>query len=159
MKSQITWLLAGLVLTLGHDTTQKMRAECDSTSKYVVPNFKSNWYKAMEYCHYLGMKLVTVANGDEQMAIVGSIEDTDKANGTSFWTGGNDLGDSGNYHWYSTGTRIMWFNWNTSDRYGRNGNCIYLATRRDGQADLDSNEWMWFTSSCSEAKYFVCERV
>lgn len=118
--------------------------------------FQSNWYKAMEYCHYLGLRLVTVVNLDAQMAIVKAIESTDKGNGTTFWTGGNDLGDDENYHWYSTGTRITWFNWNDNpnDRYSKKqGNCVQLILK------TDSNEWRWNTAECRHNKYFVCERV
>ncbi|XP_021694762.1 struthiocalcin-2-like [Aedes aegypti] len=154
MKSQIIWLLAGLVVLVVCDSpAQGMRAECDDEQTYIIPHFKSNWYKAMEYCHYLGLKLATVPSIDKQLQIEDSIERTDKGNGTTFWTGGNDLGDNENFHWYSTGTRIVWFNW-SMDAYSRNGNCIYLHRKND-----DPSTWSWSTERCSQAKYFVCERA
>lgn len=116
----------------------------------------------MEYCHYLGLKLTRVQTMDEQNAIVKTIETTDKDNSTTLWTGGNDLGDAGNYHWYSTGNRITWFNWvkpndndysNRNRQYDRNGNCLHFVYQSE------VTDWRWSTDDCNQNKYFVCERL
>ncbi|XP_065073974.1 C-type lectin 37Da-like [Ochlerotatus camptorhynchus] len=163
MKTYYSWMFAVLYLALsrGPSLTNQQKAECDGINRYVIPNFKTNWFKAMEYCHYLGLKLTRVQSMDEQNAIVKIIETTDKDNSTTMWTGGNDLGDSDNYHWYSTGNRVTWFNWvqqkdngynHRNDQYNRRGHCLHFVY----QTEL--NEWRWSTDECVQNKYFVCER-
>uniref|UniRef100_A0A1Q3EXT6 Putative galactose-specific c-type lectin n=1 Tax=Culex tarsalis TaxID=7177 RepID=A0A1Q3EXT6_CULTA len=137
------------------------KAECEDKAEFVIPNFKTNWFKAMEYCHYLGLKLTRILSADDQLRIEATINGTDKGVDTQFWTGGNDLGDRRNFHWYSTGRRITWFNWfDAENSYGSEsyyadsgrGKCIYLSYKKsDGQ-------WKWGLGSYDENRYFVCER-
>lgn len=115
----------------------------------------------MEYCHYLGLKLTRVLSANDQLRMEVAINGTDKGVDTEFWTGGNDLGDRRNFHWYSTGGRITWFNWvdvKSSYHESRNyvdradGNCIFLGYQKSD--DL----WKWGLGSCQEDRYFICER-
>lgn len=115
----------------------------------------------MEYCHYLGLKLTRVLSADDQLRIEATINGTDKGVDTQFWTGGNDLGDRKNFHWYSTGGRITWFNWYDDENTHRrgynyvdnsNGNCIYLGYQNsDGL-------WKWGLGNYDDNRYFICER-
>ncbi|EDS37188.1 galactose-specific C-type lectin [Culex quinquefasciatus] len=153
--------LGVLALSVAVSTGFCPKAECEDKAEFVIPNFKANWFKAMEYCHYLGLKLTRVRSADDQLRIEVAINGTDKGTDTEFWTGGNDLGDQRNFHWYSTGGRITWFNWfdvESSYNQRRNyvdqasGNCIYLGYQNSD--DL----WKWGLGSYQDARYFICER-
>uniref|UniRef100_A0A8D8FR27 (northern house mosquito) hypothetical protein n=1 Tax=Culex pipiens TaxID=7175 RepID=A0A8D8FR27_CULPI len=108
----------------------------------------------MEYCHYLGLKLTRVRSAEDQLRIEVAINGTDKGVDTEFWTGGNDLGDRRNFHWYSTGGRITWFNWFERRNYVNqaNGNCIFLGNQESDHL------WKWGLGSYDENRYFICER-
>ncbi|XP_055639206.1 perlucin-like [Toxorhynchites rutilus septentrionalis] len=134
------------------------KMECDADTPMVVPNFKANWFKATEYCHYLGRHLVIVTSPEKQQVISKVLEGTDKIGDSSFWIGGSDLAELGNFHWHSTGTRIVWHNWSellvvpSADDVRKDDRCVLL---RDG---MEQGGFKWTVVNCWDEYYFVCEK-
>ncbi|XP_055522560.1 uncharacterized protein LOC129716746 [Wyeomyia smithii] len=132
---------SSIVTPNGND--KDLRNECDANAPMVVPNFKANWFKATEYCHYLGRNLVIVTSAEKQEAITKVLKETDKFGNNSFWIGGSDLAELGNFHWHSTGTRIVWNNWSellplpTSDDARNDDRCVLLGN----QTELGGFKW------------------
>ncbi|XP_053699137.1 snaclec convulxin subunit beta-like [Sabethes cyaneus] len=135
-----------------------LKKECDANAPMAVPNFKANWFKATEYCHYLGRNLVTVTSAEKQAIVNKILEETDKYGDNSFWIGGSDLADLGNFHWHSTGTRIVWHNWNellalpTAEDARKDDRCVLLANQTDKRG------FKWVVANCWDEYYFVCEQ-
>nr|XP_029723948.1 uncharacterized protein LOC115264419 [Aedes albopictus] len=136
--------------------------ECAADTAMVGSNFQANWFKATEYCHYLGRNLVMVGSAEKQAIVAKVIEGTDKAGDNSFWIGGSDLAELGNFHWHSMGTRIVWSNWNelvdaptARDTHRKDDRCVLLNNLND-EASPDGFKWM--AVNCWDEYYFVCER-
>ncbi|XP_058811518.1 lithostathine-1-alpha-like [Topomyia yanbarensis] len=134
-----------------------LNKECDANTPMVVPNFKANWFKATEYCHYLNRDLVVMTSAEKQEITGKVLEGTDKFGDNSFWIGGSDLAELGNFHWHSTGRRFMWYNWNE---------LLPIPVATDGRQDyrcvLLSNQseaggFKWSLVNCWDEYYFVCE--
>ncbi|XP_062551210.1 uncharacterized protein LOC134216304 [Armigeres subalbatus] len=158
LKSAILILTCAITRALSIVTLDKEAMttnECDADTPMVVPNFKANWFKATEYCHYLGRNLVMLGSAEKQAIVAKVIEATDKVGDNSFWIGGSDLAELGNFHWHSTGTRIVWQNWNelvdapTAGDSRRNDRCVLLGMP-DGLK--------WIVVNCWDEYYFLCER-
>ncbi|EAT39941.1 AAEL008299-PA, partial [Aedes aegypti] len=121
----------------------------------------ANWFKATEYCHYLGRNLVMVGSPEKQAVVAKVIEATDKAGDNSFWIGGSDLAELGNFHWHSMGTRFVWHNWNElsdSPMAGDNrkdDRCVLLGNQND---EGSPDGFKWIVVNCWDEYYFVCER-
>ncbi|XP_065077341.1 uncharacterized protein LOC135700691 [Ochlerotatus camptorhynchus] len=148
------------------DRKEAMTNECDAGTPVVVPNFKANWFKATEYCHYLGRNLVMASSAEKQVIITKAIEATDKAGDNSFWIGGSDLAELGNFHWHSMGTRIVWHNWNelvempTASDQRKDDRCILLGNpnQNNEAAPTTMDGFKWTVVNCWDEYYFVCER-
>ncbi|KAL1374716.1 hypothetical protein pipiens_004839 [Culex pipiens pipiens] len=138
---------------------EALTRECDPDTPMVVPNFKANWFKATEYCHYLDRNLVIVTSAEKQEVITKVLEGTDKFGDNSFWVGGSDLAELGNFHWHSTGTRIVWHNWSelvpmptADDPTRKDDRCVLLSN------NTEMGGFKWIVVNCWDEYYFVCEK-
>ncbi|XP_058444168.1 uncharacterized protein LOC131425906 [Malaya genurostris] len=135
-----------------------LKKECDTDAPIVVPNFKANWFKATEYCHYLNRNLVVLTSAEKQEMIGKLLKGTDKFEGNSFWIGGSDLAEIGNFHWHSTGSRFVWHNWNellpvpVANDGRKDNRCVLLLN-----AQSETVGFKWMVVNCWDEYYFVCE--
>ncbi|XP_055536471.1 perlucin-like [Wyeomyia smithii] len=134
------------------------RVKCVSDSKYFIPNFTANWFKAVEYCNYLGMRLVVISSAEEQGKVTQMIMDTDKFSNdtTEIWIGGSDLAEEGNFYWHSTGVRVRYTNWkkNQPDNAQNMEHCLEIR-----YIPVHGWNWHWNDRVCKEQRYFVCENL
>ncbi|XP_055605126.1 alpha-N-acetylgalactosamine-specific lectin-like [Uranotaenia lowii] len=158
----LVFLICSLIVSVTAIVTpisQRMvKQECSEDTPIVVPNFKANWFKAVEYCHYLGRNLMGVASAEKQDTITTVLEETDKFSDSSFWIGASDLAEVGNFHWHSTGTRVTWYNWNEmlelpkANDNRKDDRCVVLNHHQQGA-------FKWIINNCWDEYYFACERA
>merc|ERR1712150_236861 len=85
-----------------------------SKQYYLGIFFKSNWYKAEQYCRFHGMHLASINTAEEQR----DLQDHIQAYGMGhehFWTSGTDQGEEGKFFWMGTGKPITYTNWNAGE--------------------------------------------
>uniref|UniRef100_A0A8D8MYB1 Macrophage mannose receptor 1 n=1 Tax=Culex pipiens TaxID=7175 RepID=A0A8D8MYB1_CULPI len=127
--------------------------------KYHIPVIKANWFKAVEFCHSLGMQLVTIDSREENDALAKFIQSTDKFNElkNEFWIGGSDLSEEGTFSWLGTGKLVTYANWSVNEPNNYHGieDCMQLVyTPMYGQL------WTWNDNICKKGHfYFICESV
>ncbi|XP_062550411.1 perlucin-like [Armigeres subalbatus] len=132
------------------------QVKCTLNSKYFIPNFTANWYKAYEYCNHLGMRLAIVDNAVDQSKLAQMITSTDKFSNvtTEMWIGASDLAQESYFHWHSTGSRVQFTNWKTGqpDNAKNVEHCVEIRF-------IPGHNWNWHWNDreCSAMRYFVCE--
>ncbi|KAL9700286.1 hypothetical protein quinque_003727 [Culex quinquefasciatus] len=133
-----------------------VRAEMAWWYDYAIEWHKANWFKAVEYCNYLGARLAIVASYENQTELAEMVQQTDKYNSisTEFWIGASDLADEGHFIWHATGTRVQYSNWKVlqPDNGGNVEHCVevrYIPSERW--------DWQWNDLDCKKMRYFVCE--
>ncbi|XP_055618599.1 perlucin-like [Toxorhynchites rutilus septentrionalis] len=145
-----------LLVVAFHSSAQ--RVKCVFESKYFIPNFTANWFKAVEYCNYLGMRLAVISSAEEQAKLTALVASTDKFSNvsTDIWIGGSDLAEEGNFYWHATGNRIVFTNWkkNQPDNGQKNEHCMEIRYIPEHSWD-----WHWNDRDCKAARYFVCENL
>ncbi|XP_053678541.1 uncharacterized protein LOC128728916 [Anopheles nili] len=155
-----------------------MVPECAADAQFVVPNFKANWFKAIEYCHYLGRSLVTVSTEQQQHAVDRLLDQADHfSREQSYWSGANDLADDDNFHWHRTGqpVAIGWSNWRgevplrdpSTESDAFKVRCVALLRTAEVVEELQQQQelpatpaasWAWTVANCWRELYFICER-
>uniref|UniRef100_A0A182JWT7 C-type lectin domain-containing protein n=1 Tax=Anopheles christyi TaxID=43041 RepID=A0A182JWT7_9DIPT len=192
-------------------TPYQLVSECVADAPFIVPNFKvyktgnvtgtnsniaftlcfkclillqANWFKAVEYCHYLGRALVTIATEQRQHMLNQLLDDASHhPREQSFWCGANDLADVDNFHWHLTGrpVAIGWSNWRdelhrrepVTEPDAFKVRCVSLARTADEVEELQQQQedavppsppsspfsWIWTVSNCWKELYFICERT
>jgi len=117
--------------------------------------FKSNWYKAEQYCRFHGMHLASINSAEEQK----DLQDHIQAYGMGhehFWTSGTDQGEEGKFFWMGTGKPITYTNWNAGEpnnfQYedGEQEHCLEMW-------DRDGKGLGWNDTPCSFSTFFICE--
>ncbi|XP_065076299.1 perlucin-like [Ochlerotatus camptorhynchus] len=147
-----------IVLSIAVLYSSGQQVKCVLNSKYFIPNFTANWYKASEYCSYVGMRLAIVPDADAQSKVVEMIKSTDKFNNvtTEIWIGASDLAQESFFHWHATGHRVQYTNWKDKqpDNAGKVEHCVevrYIPTH--------GWNWHWNDRECTVARYFICENL
>ncbi|XP_001651192.2 perlucin [Aedes aegypti] len=134
------------------------QVKCVAISKYFIPNFTANWFKAFEYCNYLGMRLAIIDTATDQSKLVQMIESTDKFNNvsTEIWIGASDLAQETFFHWHSTGLRVQYTNWmqNQPDNAKGVEHCVEIR-----HIPAHGWNWKWNDRECTAMRYFVCENL
>uniref|UniRef100_A0A182R9H0 C-type lectin domain-containing protein n=1 Tax=Anopheles funestus TaxID=62324 RepID=A0A182R9H0_ANOFN len=156
--------------------------ECAADAPFIVPNFKANWFKAVEYCHYLGRSLVTVDTEQKQLVIDRLLDDAGHyPRDQPYWCGANDLADGDNFHWHLTGRPIAigWTNWRdelhrreqAAEMDAFKVRCVSMSRTADDVEELQQQQelpspppspsfsWIWTVSNCWKELYFICERA
>ncbi|XP_058461646.1 perlucin-like [Malaya genurostris] len=132
--------------------------KCVSEAKYFIPNFMGNWFKATEYCNYLGMRLAVISTSEEQTNLTTMIAATDKFSNdtTNIWIGGSDLAEEVNFYWLSTGKRVGYSNWrkNQPDNDQNTDHCMEIRYN-----PVQGWNWHWNDQDCKAIRYFVCENL
>ncbi|XP_058824562.1 perlucin-like [Topomyia yanbarensis] len=152
--ARIVLLMLGVLCALA--LGQQMR--CFATTRYYVPHFTANWYRAAEYCFSLGMRLAIVQTPQEHAAVVEVIKRSDIYNNDSTiaWLGASELAVEGTYYWHATGARLQYANWRPGqpDNYKGNEHCLALM-------NIPGQGWNWHANDgpCGNAHYFVCDNA
>ncbi|XP_055629003.1 C-type lectin 37Db-like [Toxorhynchites rutilus septentrionalis] len=152
MQRIVFWMW---ILVISRTSAQQMK--CVSESKYYIPNFTANWFKATEYCKYLGMRLAEITTSEEQAKLAFFIQASDKYNATAtqIWIGGNDLAEEGNFYWHDTGLGLGYTFWGEGnpDNSGDDENCVEIRYVPPGWA------WHWNDRTCYAERFFACENT
>ncbi|XP_039446389.1 perlucin-like isoform X1 [Culex pipiens pallens] len=127
--------------------------------KYQIPNIRANWFKAVEFCHSIGMQLATVDSRADSESLISFIKSTDKFNeqACAFWLGGSDLSEEGTFSWQGTGKLVTYTNWSPGEPNNTNGteDCIQLV-----YIPRFEQRWTWNDNACKRGyMYFVCESL
>jgi len=124
---------------------------------YIGHFFKSNWYKASQYCRFHGMHLASVESKEENSLLEKYINDFGFGQ-DHFWTSGTDQAEEGNFFWFGNGKPITFTNWNAGEpnnfKYenGEEEHCMELWNR-------DGKGLKWNDTPCSFETYFICEVI
>ncbi|XP_031634298.1 C-type lectin 37Db-like [Contarinia nasturtii] len=116
---------------------------------HLEPFFKTNWFKAMQYCHSKGMRLITIASKEEQRNIENFARESDLGD-ESFWTSGTSLGDQV-FYWFDSGKKITFTNWINGEPndFDSDRKCIEI---------LNETDFKWNDCSCFDNnKRVICE--
>ncbi|EDS30725.1 galactose-specific C-type lectin [Culex quinquefasciatus] len=105
----------------------------------------SSWFKANEYCNYLGMRLAIISSQEDQAKLIEVLKSTDQY-GT----------EEGNFHWVATGTRLQFTRWHPHQPDNGIGaeHCLELR-----YIPSEGWDWHWNDRGCSTSHYFACENV
>ncbi|XP_058832083.1 C-type lectin 37Db-like [Topomyia yanbarensis] len=125
--------------------------------KYHIPNFRTNWHKANEFCNSIGMRLLTIRSREENDAVAQFVQSTDKFNDVQcyFWIGGSDLGEEGVFSWVATGKLVTFTNWSPGEPNNNNGteDCMQMVF-----IPRFAQRWTWNDNNCKGSHmYFICE--
>lgn len=131
-------------------------SSAEQAEKYFMPNFMANWFKAVEYCNYLGARLAVVASYEDQTELTEMVRKTDKYShiSTEFWIGANDLAEEGHFYWHATGTGLRYSNWKIlqPDNAENVEHCVEVRYIPGHKWD-----WQWNDRDCKKMRYFACE--
>ncbi|XP_055620293.1 C-type lectin 37Db-like [Toxorhynchites rutilus septentrionalis] len=153
MKSTIL-IVAGLFCVFA----VAQRIHCTSPVRYYVSDFRANWYRATEYCFYMGMQPVIVETAEEHNKVIEVVKDSNVFTNDSFiaWIGASDLGEEGIFVWHATGTRVRYANWRPGqpDNDKNQEDCVTLM-------NMPAAGWEWHANDepCWNSHYFICENV
>ncbi|XP_058837792.1 C-type lectin 37Db-like [Topomyia yanbarensis] len=132
--------------------------QCFSMTRYYVPNFKANWFRATEHCFSFGMRIAIVPTPQDHNAVVEVIKQSEIFNNEStiIWLGASDLAQEGTYVWHATGARLQYANWHPGqpDNYQGNEHCLALM-------NIPGQGWKWNANDgpCVGEHYFVCDNA
>lgn len=125
---------------------------------FKTKKFQANWFKANEYCNYLGMRLAIISSQEDQAKLIEVLKSTDQFSPTSteVWIGASDLAEEGNFHWVATGTRLQFTRWHPHQPDNGIGaeHCLELR-----YIPSEGWDWHWNDRGCSTSHYFACENV
>ncbi|XP_055610677.1 perlucin-like [Uranotaenia lowii] len=152
------WKVTLALLALSSLQISADHIKCKVNGRYFIPNFTANWFKAVEYCSYLEMRLVVITSAEEQAKVVETVKASDKFNNrsSSMWIGGSDLAEEGDFYWHSTGTRLRYSNWGTKqpDNARSVEHCMEIQF-------IPTENWLWHWNDrdCKTQRYFICENL
>ncbi|XP_062549612.1 lectin subunit alpha-like [Armigeres subalbatus] len=146
-----------LVATVGV-LSMAQQIKCRSPSRFMIPVFKANWFKATEFCFSLGMQLAITNSKEDHDRIVDAVKASPiyNANDTIVWIGGSDLAVEGDFYWHATGVRLVYAHWQPGqpDNWKNQEDCLSIV-------NVLSLGWRWVANdgNCEGLHYFVCENV
>ncbi|KAL3271946.1 hypothetical protein HHI36_022416 [Cryptolaemus montrouzieri] len=113
--------------------------------------FKTNYYKANEFCRAHGMNLLSIETEAENSLILKYWKQNLKKV-DHIYTSGSDLGEEGNFIWLSTGKPLNFTYWSPPqpDNAGKNEHCVEIWK-------LAENNYFWNDIPCTASYYFICE--
>ncbi|XP_065368711.1 C-type lectin 37Db-like [Calliphora vicina] len=119
--------------------------------KYLIKTDKKlNWYQANHACTVAGMSLASIESETEQTNLKNYLFKQNHLN-DGFWLSGNNLADATVYTWLSSGNKLDYTNWASSQPSPTPDYCVYT----------DAN-LKWTTEACGGTtpvtKYFICSR-
>ncbi|XP_055597100.1 C-type lectin 37Da-like [Uranotaenia lowii] len=125
--------------------------------KFYIPSHRTNWFKAVEFCSSVGMKLASIESRAENDEIAKFVQTTDKFNdvGCAFWIGGSDLGEEGSFTWIGTGRLVTFSHWSPGEPNNANQteHCMQLV-----YIPRFNQKWTWNDNGCTNRHmFFICE--
>uniref|UniRef100_A0AAG5D6G5 C-type lectin domain-containing protein n=1 Tax=Anopheles atroparvus TaxID=41427 RepID=A0AAG5D6G5_ANOAO len=120
---------------------------------------KLNWFKAAEYCRTQDMFLVSINDEQELNDAIDYVQSSGyfgKNSDLQLWTSGNDLGESGQFYWSTTGARITFDRFadnepsNTKYQDGSTEDCVVLERSKGRNLTFDDRP-------CRREYHFLCE--
>ncbi|CAG9839351.1 unnamed protein product [Diabrotica balteata] len=118
--------------------------------------FKTNYFKATQFCRQQGMQLLSINNNLENDRIRTFLKDTGVLTGI-YWTSGTKLVGDNQWVWLSTGQPLEYTNWADGEPSG-----LSLDRKRDENClvfDYFKGLKSWNDMNCHENQYFICESV
>ncbi|XP_063397735.1 perlucin-like protein [Mytilus trossulus] len=116
------------------------------SKKYMFIEHKLNWFDAQTVCQTMGGRLAHVMSANENSFLI-SI-----TNKTTAWIGGADIHQEGDWRWYSPLTEMDFTYWRSNQpNQGSSANCMCYYKF--------STVFKWADEPCTNAYYFVCEKV
>ncbi|XP_057654302.1 C-type lectin 37Db-like [Diorhabda carinulata] len=124
-------------------------------SYYVDTVFKTNFFKAMQFCRQQGMQLLSISSREEDNRIGNFLRQNGLAH-RRYWTSGTNFGDRNQWIWLSTGQDFTFTNWPPGEPSFKNTdheeNCVeYLSWGKP------HNGFAWNDIDCMKEFYFICE--
>ncbi|KAI8043154.1 C-type lectin 37Da [Drosophila gunungcola] len=115
-----------------------------------------NWYAAYEKCRELDSELVTFET-DQEFDVVAAYLMANESR-ENYWTSGNDLAQTGQHKWFSSGQRISTLRWavNQPDNAGQREHCIHLGYIYGDSKKFELNDRPCSQDGNSLFKY-ICE--
>ncbi|XP_074025540.1 C-type lectin mosGCTL-1-like [Leptinotarsa decemlineata] len=112
--------------------------------------YEGNYFRAMQFCNYHGMQLVSIESKEENDFLWKYLQTFLGRRGYWFWASGTVLADD-HWVWMSTGRPILFTNWikNQPDNFGNNEKCL--------EARYSYESLMWNDAVCTAARYAICE--
>ncbi|XP_058834313.1 perlucin-like [Topomyia yanbarensis] len=151
-----TLALAVFILATVHCFAQDL--QCLSPSRFYIPAYKANWFKATEHCNSLGMRLAVITTAEDNFHIIEAIKSSSIYNETrtQVWIAGSDLAQKGEFIWQPTGTWFSYTRWmpGQPDNAGGIEHCTEI--RHIPALDV---HWLWNDLYCADLHNFVCENA
>ncbi|XP_023311309.1 perlucin-like [Anoplophora glabripennis] len=123
---------------------------------YLGTTFQGNYFQAMQYCHYNGMRILSVESAKETNFLIRQLKRFLGAEKYNFWTSGTILPDD-QWVWLETGKFIEYTNWlpNEPNNWQNIEKCLEaIYEYSDTEGDMGM---MWNDHDCNGRKYVICE--
>ncbi|XP_055599074.1 CD209 antigen-like protein 2 [Uranotaenia lowii] len=125
-------------------------------AKFFIPNIKANWHKAHEFCHSLGMTILTVETRAKHEEVINFVKESDDklSNLTRYWIGASDLAEDRSFTWVTNGRMLTFNNWARGEPNGIDGKeaCVEMLYQKHAKYT-----WGWNDNKCSFNTFFICE--
>uniref|UniRef100_A0A1W7R8L6 Putative salivary c-type lectin n=1 Tax=Aedes albopictus TaxID=7160 RepID=A0A1W7R8L6_AEDAL len=121
--------------------------------KFLIPNLKINWHKAVEFCITIDMRLASIENKAKSDAIEKFVRESDKfANVSRLWIGASDLAEEGTFTWIHNGDNLAYTHWNEREpnNNDREENCVELTHH--------TGTWFWNDMNCEYETFLICQQ-
>ncbi|KAM7348125.1 lectin subunit alpha-like [Cochliomyia hominivorax] len=121
----------------------------DLPTFFINTENKFNWFEAWNECAARIMSLIAVDTLEKHKAL-DEVLRKKFTKPPNLYLGGNDLGESGKYIWYSTGKPFDFSNWSSGnpDNYKGVENCAHI---------WDQTDFEWNDTTCKSKMGYICE--
>ncbi|XP_018561628.1 perlucin [Anoplophora glabripennis] len=116
--------------------------------------YEGNFFQAIQYCHYHGMRPLSVESVEENNFLRKQLKPFLGAGEYHFWTSGTIL-PTDHWVWLATGKPIIYTNWapNEPNNAGGNEKCLeVIYDYSDAKQSM-----MWNDHDCNGPKFVICE--
>ncbi|XP_018561627.1 perlucin-like [Anoplophora glabripennis] len=118
--------------------------------------YEGNFFQAIQYCHYHGMRPLSIESVEETNFLIRQLKRFLGAEKYNFWTSGTILPND-HWVWLATGKPIVYTHWlpNEPNNWANIEKCleaIYQYSDKKREMDM-----MWNDHDCNGPKYVICE--
>ncbi|XP_060852219.1 perlucin-like protein [Rhopalosiphum padi] len=119
---------------------------------YIQTYFSANWFKAMQYCHFHGMKFASITSEQENDDVVGELNALGYKDDSHFWISGNDLSENKSFVWLGNGQKFRYENWHDGEPNDQpHEDCVEYWNKND------TDGFKWNDETCDKNYFFICE--
>ncbi|XP_060582298.1 galactose-specific lectin nattectin-like isoform X2 [Ruditapes philippinarum] len=125
---------------------------CHGTSCYHFSRDLESWMNAQMICQGFGGNLAEIENEKENRFLANKV----KLLKGSYWIGGNDLANEGEWKWWHSNEDFRYTDWlpGEPNNHGGKENCVDFTTVRKASHQSTG----WWDDQCQKSQLYICEK-